>query len=646
MKLVGCASSLTTHIFNLKNIIMTTELVKIDPVEYGLDGMSQIPVYSRQGDSFANKLRAVLRLDPDVIMVGEIRDVDTARTALQASITGHLVLSTFHAGSASEAFTRMIDMIGQNPILISAIKLIISQRLVRRLDSSTKIAYEPDAAIKKHIQDALKDLPPDIKKPDLEKITLYKPGKSEENPSFKKIAEKSAIIMESMSDIVWSINPANDEMSKITIFKTAFDSENPNLIEIDVALERIRTGKASKAIIEQLETETDEKERANLKKKLPLICFSGEFTKRANKAVTQHSGYICLDFDKLGDRLETVRSKFQADKYTMACFLSPKRNGLKVIVKIPKDIDNHEGYFEGLRLHFKEKSLDDDSEIARGCFESYDPNIYINKNSAVFDILVQPRVDVAIDYSTRKNKIKDPEIIYDKIKKWAEKHFVYEDGNKYRFLVAIASACNRFGIEQEMAEQKLIQDFQSKASFVEADDFRDIVNRIYISYNNQFDISWLTDKGELNDFNPTGPARDVIYLNDIRQDMLKSFKEGFSKGETTYFKSIDEHWTWKRGELTLMGGIPNHGKCLSINTLIPTIDGWKELKDIKIGDKIFDEKGKVCNVLFATEPMFNHNCYEIKFNDGSTVVADDEHLWFTETDTGRQNILSSPGQFC
>lgn len=153
-----------------------------DPVEYGLDGMSQIPVYSREGDSFGNKLRAVMRLDPDVIMVGEIRDVDTARTALQASITGHLVLSTFHAGSAAEAFTRMIDMIGQNPILISAIKLIISQRLVRRLDDATKQEYDPPEEVKNHIRETLKDLPEGIEKPDLSTIKLFKPGKSEENP--------------------------------------------------------------------------------------------------------------------------------------------------------------------------------------------------------------------------------------------------------------------------------------------------------------------------------------------------------------------------------------------------------------------------------------------------------------------------------
>lgn len=177
-------SGKTTTLYSILQRLNTTErkiLTLEDPVEYGLDGMSQIPVSTREGDSFASKLRAVLRLDPDVVMVGEIRDVDTARTALQASITGHLVLSTFHAGSAAEAFTRMIDMIGQNPILISAIKLIISQRLVRRLDDSTKIEYEPDAALKKHIEDSLQNLPESVEKPDLANVKLFKPGKSEEN---------------------------------------------------------------------------------------------------------------------------------------------------------------------------------------------------------------------------------------------------------------------------------------------------------------------------------------------------------------------------------------------------------------------------------------------------------------------------------
>lgn len=153
-----------------------------DPVEFSIPGVSQIPVNTQNGDSFADKLRAVLRLDPDVVMVGEIRDVDTAKTAIQASITGHLVLSTFHASSAATAFSRMIDMIGQNPIFSTAIRLVVGQRLVRRLDDATKIAYQPDDATKKYIRAQLAGLPEHITMPDVDNLTLYHPGKSEAAP--------------------------------------------------------------------------------------------------------------------------------------------------------------------------------------------------------------------------------------------------------------------------------------------------------------------------------------------------------------------------------------------------------------------------------------------------------------------------------
>jgi type IV pilus assembly protein PilB len=153
-----------------------------DPVEYSIPGVSQIPVNTQEGDSFAEKLRAVLRLDPDVVMVGEIRDVDTAKTAIQASITGHLVLSTFHASTAAAAFSRMIDMIGQNPIFSTAIRLVVGQRLVRRLDDNTKVPYTPDDATKSYLRQQLQGLPPGVELPDIDKLTLYRPGKSVEAP--------------------------------------------------------------------------------------------------------------------------------------------------------------------------------------------------------------------------------------------------------------------------------------------------------------------------------------------------------------------------------------------------------------------------------------------------------------------------------
>ncbi len=153
-----------------------------DPIEITVPGVTQIPVNTGAGANFADHLRAVLRLDPDVVMVGEIRDNDTAKTAIQASITGHLVLSTFHASTAAAAFSRMIDMIGQNPIFANAIQMVLSQRLVRRLDDVTKIEYEPDEATKSWIRDSLANLPEEVEKPNLDAIKLYRPGSSEDVP--------------------------------------------------------------------------------------------------------------------------------------------------------------------------------------------------------------------------------------------------------------------------------------------------------------------------------------------------------------------------------------------------------------------------------------------------------------------------------
>jgi type II secretory ATPase GspE/PulE/Tfp pilus assembly ATPase PilB-like protein len=129
-------------------------------------------------------------------MVGEIRDQDTAKTAIQASITGHLVLSSFHANSTSAAFSRMIDLIGVNPIFSSAIRLVIAQRLVRRLHDATKEEYEPDEATKQYVREVLKDLPDSYDdKPDLDNFKLWRPVESADAP-FGYIGR--VVIMEQM----------------------------------------------------------------------------------------------------------------------------------------------------------------------------------------------------------------------------------------------------------------------------------------------------------------------------------------------------------------------------------------------------------------------------------------------------------------
>lgn len=178
-------SGKSTTLYSMINALNTTDrkiLTLEDPIEYGITGVSQIPVDTTGGQSFADGLRSVLRLDPDVLMVGEIRDQDTAKTAIQASITGHLVLSSFHANTTSAAFSRMIDLIGQNPIFSSAIRLVIAQRLVRKLHDDTKESYEPDEATRNWVKEVLKDLPDSIEKPDLDNFVLYKPVASAEFP--------------------------------------------------------------------------------------------------------------------------------------------------------------------------------------------------------------------------------------------------------------------------------------------------------------------------------------------------------------------------------------------------------------------------------------------------------------------------------
>lgn len=179
-------SGKTTTLYSIINELNDPERKIItleDPVEYNVRGITQIPVDTKDDEhGFATKFRAVLRLDPDVVMVGEIRDNDTAKTALQSSLTGHLVLSTYHAGSAATALTRMLDAIGENPLFVSALRLVAAQRLLRRLDDTTKQPYEPDEKTVRWLGEVIDSLPPDVERPSLHNLKLYKPGSSADNP--------------------------------------------------------------------------------------------------------------------------------------------------------------------------------------------------------------------------------------------------------------------------------------------------------------------------------------------------------------------------------------------------------------------------------------------------------------------------------
>jgi general secretion pathway protein E len=123
--------------------ILTVE----DPIEYMLHGVNQTQIKPQIGYTFATALRAFLRQDPDVLMVGEIRDRETAEIAIQAALTGHLLLSTLHTNTAAAAVTRLLDMGIDDFLLTSTLNLIIGQRLVRRLCSQCRESYEPTSEV-------------------------------------------------------------------------------------------------------------------------------------------------------------------------------------------------------------------------------------------------------------------------------------------------------------------------------------------------------------------------------------------------------------------------------------------------------------------------------------------------------------------
>ncbi|MFO0871600.1 MAG: ATPase, T2SS/T4P/T4SS family [Pirellulales bacterium] len=141
--------------------IITTE----DPVEYQLEGINQIQVHPKIGLTFAASLRSILRHDPDVVLIGEIRDLETAENAIQASLTGHLVFSTLHTNDAASAYTRLVDM-GVEPFLVaSTVEAVMAQRLVRRLCPLCKRPVHP----------AAEDLPSDFPRDAIPSTGLFEP---------------------------------------------------------------------------------------------------------------------------------------------------------------------------------------------------------------------------------------------------------------------------------------------------------------------------------------------------------------------------------------------------------------------------------------------------------------------------------------
>ncbi len=148
----GSGKSTTLYALLQRRLSSEVNIITVeDPIEYQLQGINQVQVNTKAGLDFASVLRSILRQDPDVILVGEMRDRETAEVAFQAAMTGHLVLSTLHTNSAVQAVSRLFDIDVDPSILSSSLTLVIAQRLVRRICAQCKETYEPDPAVRKKL---------------------------------------------------------------------------------------------------------------------------------------------------------------------------------------------------------------------------------------------------------------------------------------------------------------------------------------------------------------------------------------------------------------------------------------------------------------------------------------------------------------
>lgn len=203
--------SVLSKLNNARVNIVTLE----DPVEYEIPGVNQVQVNSQAGLTFANGLRSFLRQDPNIILVGEVRDNETTDLAIQAALTGHLMFSTLHTNNASGAIPRLLDL-GAEPFLVaSALNAVVGQRIARKICSTCKVEYDPDPAVVEDIRKTLGDFLPKDKP-----IKLYR-GKEKVNDQICQTCGGTGFIGRIG---VFEVFPVSDAMSKLVLSRSQMRS--------------------------------------------------------------------------------------------------------------------------------------------------------------------------------------------------------------------------------------------------------------------------------------------------------------------------------------------------------------------------------------------------------------------------------------
>jgi len=348
-------------------------------------------------------------------------------------------------------------------------------------------------------------------------------------------------------------------MSKCSIFRDVFEKDNPKTYDIDRLLHFIKEG-GYKDKIHQIRQCADKDERSRLKTFLPSICFSGIFKKRFDNMLLEHSGFVVMDLDHVDNLLEK-KKEVCSDEYVYSCFISPSGDGLKMLIRIPPDKEAHRDYYRGLMQKYPQ-SDSTSINISRVCFISYDPEIYINKKSLVWDKKVK------FEQPTRERQ-EAQETNYKKIDVAVQMVRNALDGEKHKTLIKASRLLGGYVAGGVVEEHEAIRVLEIEINKRDCADFNAAKKTICagIEYGKDYPIYPENEAQSIKKITEEiiviegEPATDVIYLDDkVRESILYSFDHGTSRGETTHMDSVDFAFRMSRKELTVVHGLANHGK--------------------------------------------------------------------------------------
>lgn len=359
--------------------------------------------------------------------------------------------------------------------------------------------------------------------------------------------------------------------TKVTIYKDIYTEES-HFVSIQSIFERIKSGK-DRELVKRIRNSPNKDEQDEIKRKLPAICFSGLIPpgKREDARISTHSNLVILDFDELTPDVYAEKKRmFMGLPYVVAAFLSPRGNGLKVVVRI-KDGKKHREHYRAIIKEFA--GLDQKNiNPSRVCFSSDDPEIYINYEAP--QAYEKYAVEERIAYQAQGVDISDGDK-FKKLVRWMDgRQEFFVSGNRNDFVHKLAGACCRFGMSEKSTEELIHESYLSTDPTFKVSEMQQAIKSAY--KRNAFNSAEF-QKNELVDIKTHEVIKidtdseyvsDVVYGKDCIDEALKIYYFGYESAESTGIPEIDRLFKWKRGELTIMTGIGNHGKSTFLNFLM------------------------------------------------------------------------------